>query len=261
MSKIGHTVLEGIGLVIVVLMLFLGSPRSALVVAVTIPLAVVSIFVLMNAAHMSASMLSLGALDFGVIVDGAIVVTENILRRREAKPNEALTEEDVRSATSQVARPIFFATLIIITAYFPLFTLQRGEAALFTPMAFTVGFALFGALRLHAGADPGPRLPRVPQAAPRVSQQAARMAWARLSRYAGALARLAGAVLLRRPVSPLLPLASSASGSVETTCRIWTRAASGSRSRCRAAFRLKPQARWRANCGAPCGNSRKSATS
>ena len=87
-DKIGHTLVEGIGLVVVVLILFLGSPRSALVVAVTIPLAVVSIFVLMNAAHMSASMLSLGALDFGVIVDGAIVVTENILRRRESKPTE-----------------------------------------------------------------------------------------------------------------------------------------------------------------------------
>jgi cobalt-zinc-cadmium resistance protein CzcA len=154
-SKIGHTVLEGIGLVIVVLMLFLGSPRSALVVAVTIPLAVVSIFALMNAAHMSASMLSLGALDFGVIVDGAIVVTENILRRRESKPTEELTEEDVRSATSQVARPIFFATLIIITAYFPLFTLQRGEAALFTPMAFTVAFAVFGALLCTLALVPG----------------------------------------------------------------------------------------------------------
>jgi cobalt-zinc-cadmium resistance protein CzcA len=142
-------------LVIVVLVLFLGSPRSALVVAVTIPLAVVSIFVLMNAAHMSASMLSLGALDFGVIVDGAIVVTENILRRRESKPTEELTEEDVRSATSQVARPIFFATLIIITAYFPLFTLQRGEAALFTPMAYTVGFALFGALLCTLALVPG----------------------------------------------------------------------------------------------------------
>src|SRR6266404_3425972 len=154
-SKIGHTVLEGIGLVIVVLMLFLGSPRSALVVAVTIPLAVVSIFALMNAAHMSASMLSLGALDFGVIVDGAIVVTENILRRRESKPTEELTEEDVRSATSQVARPIFFATLIIITAYFPLFTLQRGEAALFTPMAYTVAFAVFGALLCTLALVPG----------------------------------------------------------------------------------------------------------
>jgi cobalt-zinc-cadmium resistance protein CzcA len=154
-DKIGRTVLEGIGLVIIILMLFLGSPRSALVVAVTIPLAVVSIFVLMNAAHMSASMLSLGALDFGVIVDGAIVVTENILRRRESKPTEFLTEEDVRSATSQVARPIFFATLIIITAYFPLFTLQRGEAALFTPMAYTVGFALFGALLCTLALVPG----------------------------------------------------------------------------------------------------------
>src|SRR6202035_1822817 len=143
-TKIGSTLLEGIGLVIVILVLFLGSPRSALVVAVTIPLAVVSILVLMNAAHMSASMLSLGALDFGVIVDGAIVVTENILRRRESKPTEMLPEEDVRTATTQVARPIFFATLIIVTAYFPLFTLQRGEAALFTPMAYTVGFALWG---------------------------------------------------------------------------------------------------------------------
>jgi heavy metal efflux system protein len=154
-SKIGRTILEGIGLVIVILMLFLGSARSALVVAVTIPLAVVSIFVLMNAAHMSASMLSLGALDFGVIVDGAIVVTENILRRREANPTEVLTEEAVRSATRQVARPIFFATLIIITAYFPLFTLQRGEAALFTPMAYTVGFALFGALLCTLALTPG----------------------------------------------------------------------------------------------------------
>src|SRR5712672_3680990 len=154
-SKIGHTVLEGIGLVIVVLMLFLGSPRTALVVAVTIPLAMVSVFVLMNSAHMSASMLSLGALDFGVIVDGAIVVMENILRRRESKPDEELTEEDVRSATSQVARPIFFASLIIITAYFPLFTLQRGEAALFTPMAYTVAFACLGALLCTLSLVPG----------------------------------------------------------------------------------------------------------
>jgi cobalt-zinc-cadmium resistance protein CzcA len=153
--KIASTLLEGVGLVIVVLMLFLGSPRSALVVAITIPLAVASILILMNAAHMSASMLSLGALDFGVIVDGAIVVTENILRRRESKPTEELTEEDIRTATLQVARPIFFATLIIASAYLPLFTLQRGEAALFTPMAYTVCFALFGALLCTLALTPG----------------------------------------------------------------------------------------------------------
>ena len=154
-SKVGHTIIEGVGLVCIILMLFFGSLRSALVVAVTIPLAMVSIFVLMNATKMSASMLSLGALDFGIIVDGAIVVMESILRRREAKPTEGLTEDDVRSATSQVARPIFFATLIIITAYFPLFTLQRGEAALFTPMAYTVIYALFGALLCTLALVPG----------------------------------------------------------------------------------------------------------
>jgi cobalt-zinc-cadmium resistance protein CzcA len=154
-SKVTHTVLEGIGLVCIVLIMFLGSPRSALVVAVTIPLAMVTAFILMNITRMSASMLSLGAIDFGVIVDGAIVVTENILRRREQKPAEELTAEDVKTATAQVARPIFFATLIIITAYFPLFALERGEARLFTPMAYTVGYALFGALLCTLALIPG----------------------------------------------------------------------------------------------------------
>jgi len=154
-NKVAHTVLEGIGLVCIVLILFLGSWRSALVVAVTIPLAMVMAFILMSLTKMSASMLSLGAIDFGIIVDGAIVVTENILRRREAKPTEGLTAEDVQTATAQVARPIFFATLIIITAYFPLFALERGEARLFTPMAFTVGYALFGALLCTLALIPG----------------------------------------------------------------------------------------------------------
>src|SRR5205085_11891884 len=93
-----------------------------------------------------ANLLSLGAIDFGIIVDGAIVMTEAILRRREAKPNEPLTEADAREAASQVARPIFFATLIIIVAYIPLFAFQRVEAKLFSPMAYAVGFAQLGAL-------------------------------------------------------------------------------------------------------------------
>ena len=154
-DKVTHTVLEGIGLVCIVLIMFLGSWRSALVVAVTIPLAMMMAFVLMSLTKMSASMLSLGAIDFGIIVDGAIVVTENILRRREQQPTEELTPQDVRAATAQVARPIFFATLIIITAYFPLFALERGEARLFTPMAFTVGYALFGALLCTLALIPG----------------------------------------------------------------------------------------------------------
>src|ERR1700722_8108282 len=144
--KVGQTILEGIGLVFLILILFLGSPRSALVVAVTIPLALVSVFSLLNLTHVSANLLSLGAIDFGILVDGAIVVTESVLRRREALPNEVLSEDEAKAATLQVTRPIFFASLIIITASLPMFSFERAEAKLFTPMAYTMGYALFGAL-------------------------------------------------------------------------------------------------------------------
>jgi cobalt-zinc-cadmium resistance protein CzcA len=144
--KVGHTVLEGVGLVCLVLILFLGSPRSALVAAVAIPLALVSVFIFMNLTKMPANLFSLGAIDFGIIVDGAIVVMESLLRRREESPDVELTEQDVLETLSDVGRPIFFATLIIITAYFPLFAFERAEAKLFSPMAYTVSYALFGAL-------------------------------------------------------------------------------------------------------------------
>jgi cobalt-zinc-cadmium resistance protein CzcA len=154
-SKVSHTLLEGMGLVCIVLILFLGNPRSAAVVAVTIPLALVAIFVTMHLTKMPANLFSLGAIDFGIIVDGAIVVVEALLRRREAHPAEVMTEQHVRETVSQVARPIFFATLIIITAYFPLFALERAEAKLFSPMAYTVGYALFGALLCALTLIPG----------------------------------------------------------------------------------------------------------
>ena len=145
-NKVSHTVMEGVGLVCIVLILILGSPRSALIAAVTIPLALVMVFIVMHFTKMPANLFSLGAIDFGIIVDGAIVVTEAILRRREAAPDVPLSEHDVYSATTQVARPIFFATLIIITAYLPLFAFERAEAKLFMPMAYTVSYALLGAL-------------------------------------------------------------------------------------------------------------------
>ena len=145
-DKVSHTVFQGIGLVLIVLILFLGSLRSALLVGITIPVAMLVAFILMNLTKIPANLLSLGAIDFGIIVDGAIVMTEAILRRREAKPSERLTQDDVRETANQVARPIFFATLIIITAYLPLFAFQRIEAKLFYPMAYAVGFAQFGAL-------------------------------------------------------------------------------------------------------------------
>ena len=153
--KVGRTIAEGIGLVFLILMLFLGSPRSALVVAVTIPLALVSVFCLLNLTRVSANLLSLGAIDFGILVDGAIVVTEAILRRREAMPDEELSESETKAAALQVTRPIFFASLIIITAYLPLFSFERAEAKLFTPMAYTMGYALFGALLTALALVPG----------------------------------------------------------------------------------------------------------
>ncbi|HEY4881823.1 MAG TPA: CusA/CzcA family heavy metal efflux RND transporter [Steroidobacteraceae bacterium] len=154
-SKVGRTIAEGIGLVFLVLIIFLGSPRSAFVVAVSIPLALVSVFSFLNLTRVSANLLSLGAIDFGILVDGAIVVTEAVLRRREATPNEELSESEVKAAALQVTRPIFFASLIIITTYLPLFCFERAEAKLFTPMAYTMGYALFGALLTSLALVPG----------------------------------------------------------------------------------------------------------
>ncbi len=154
-DKVTHTVLEGIGLVSLVLILFLGSPRSALVAAVAIPIALVSVFILMTWTRMPANLLSLGAIDFGIIVDGAIVVMETILRRREEDATATMTQEDVLEMTSHVAQPMFFATLIIITAYCPLFAFERAEGKLFSPMAWTVGYALFGALLCALTLIPG----------------------------------------------------------------------------------------------------------
>src|SRR6202142_2509735 len=153
--KVGQTILEGITLVFLILILFLGSPRSAFVVAVSIPLALVSVFSLLNLTRVSANLLSLGAIDFGILVDGAIVVTEAVLRRREAMPTEELSESEAKAATLQVTRPIFFASLIIITAYLPLFSFERAEAKLFTPMSYTMGYALFGALLTALALVPG----------------------------------------------------------------------------------------------------------
>jgi cobalt-zinc-cadmium resistance protein CzcA len=154
-DKVGRTIAEGIALVFLILILFLGSPRSALVVAVTIPLALVAVFSLLNLTHVSANLLSLGAIDFGILVDGAIVVTESVLRRREAMPAEEMAESEAKAAVLQVTRPIFFSSLIIITAYLPLFSFERAEAKLFTPIAYTMGYALFGALLTALALVPG----------------------------------------------------------------------------------------------------------
>jgi heavy metal efflux system protein len=154
-ETVGRTLTEGMILVSVVLLLFLGSPRAALIVALTIPLALLMAFICMNHAHVPANLLSLGAIDFGILVDGAIVMLESILRRREQLQGQALTLKDAYLAAAQVGRPVFFATLIICTAYIPLFAFQRVEYKLFSPMAFALGFSLLGALLVALTLIPG----------------------------------------------------------------------------------------------------------
>lgn len=146
LHTVSTTLIEGISLVIIVLIVFLGSWRGALLVAITIPVSLLFAFILMYFTDIPANLLSLGAIDFGIIVDGAIVMMESILKKREDNPNEELKEKSIGQRAKEVAKPIFFATIIIITAYLPLFAFERVEKKLFTPMAFTVGFALLGAL-------------------------------------------------------------------------------------------------------------------
>ncbi|MDW9380127.1 CusA/CzcA family heavy metal efflux RND transporter [Chryseobacterium sp. JV558] len=155
LTTVSHTLTEGIVLVIIVLIIFLGSWRGALLVAITIPLSLLFAFILMHFTNIPANLLSLGAIDFGIIVDGAIVMLETILRKREENPEEALEEKTITQRVIEVAKPIFFSTVIIIIAYLPLFAFERVEKKLFTPMAFTVGYALLGALSVALVLIPG----------------------------------------------------------------------------------------------------------
>ena len=152
---VSHTLFEGMVLVVLVLILFLGNWRGALLVALTIPLSLLIAFILMHLTDIPANLLSLGAIDFGILVDGAIVMMETILKKRERHPDEILTEDSILRRTTEVARPIFFSTLIIITAYLPLFAFEHIEKKLFTPMAYTVGYALLGALAVALFLIPG----------------------------------------------------------------------------------------------------------
>ncbi|GAC1689242.1 MAG: hypothetical protein NVS9B3_07790 [Gemmatimonadaceae bacterium] len=142
-----HNLTVGIALVVLVLFLLLGNVRSAIIVAVTIPFSLLFASILLDLRHIPANLLSLGALDFGMVVDGSVVIVENILRHvtlRDRRNRPLL--EVIAEAAHEVQRPVFYAIAIIITAYLPIFTLQRVEGRLFQPMAWTVAFALLGAL-------------------------------------------------------------------------------------------------------------------
>src|SRR6202790_3548987 len=163
-----HTVMdnlaEGMILVTIILFLFLGNARAAFIVALTIPFSLLFASIWLDLSKIPANLLSLGALDFGMVVDGAVVMVENIMRHISHRPNGAASEAEgstpqqkitvnvkpvavmIREACHEVQRPVFYAIAIIITAYMPIFTLQRVEGRLFRPMALTVAFALLGAL-------------------------------------------------------------------------------------------------------------------
>ena len=143
--------------VTIILFLFLGNVRGAFIVALTIPFSLLFASIFLNLSHIPANLISLGALDFGMVVDGAVVMMENIMRHLSHARNGSAEAgritmslktpvEMIRDAAHEVQRPVFFAVGIIITAYMPIFTLQRVEGRLFRPMAWTVAFALLGAI-------------------------------------------------------------------------------------------------------------------
>jgi heavy metal efflux system protein len=153
-----HNLAEGMILVTVILFLFLGNVRGAIIVAITIPFSLLFASIFLNLSHIPANLISLGALDFGMVVDGTVVMVENIMRHLSHAHKDASPEagritmsmktplEMIRNACHEVQRPVFYAVAIIITAYMPIFTLQRVEGRLFRPMAWTVAFALLGAI-------------------------------------------------------------------------------------------------------------------
>lgn len=146
---VSHTLTEGLIIVILVLMFFLVSVRTALIVAITIPVSLLFAFILMKLSGIPANLLSLGAIDFGIIVDGACVMAAAVVRKIKEATDEERKEGVVKvseNAAKEIGNEIFFTVMIIILAYLPLFTLQRVEGKLFSPMAYTLSFAVIGAL-------------------------------------------------------------------------------------------------------------------
>jgi cobalt-zinc-cadmium resistance protein CzcA len=145
-ETVEHNLSLGMILVVIVLFLFLGNARGAIIVALTIPVALLFAAVCMDLSHIPANLLSLGALDFGMVVDGSVVMIENMVRHLNIQGDTRPSMQKISNAAHEVLRPVFFARGIIITAYLPIFTLQAVEGRLFKPMAWTVTFALIGAL-------------------------------------------------------------------------------------------------------------------
>lgn len=149
LETVAHTLFEGISIVVIVLILFLGNLRAALVVTATIPFSLLFAFILMKLAHIPANLLSLGAIDFGIIVDGACIMAEHLIRKYRSATEADKKEGIIRItllAAQEVGREIFFSVTIIILAYTPILLMTRVEGKLFSPMALTLGFAVIGSM-------------------------------------------------------------------------------------------------------------------
>lgn len=145
MQTIGHSVLEGIALVLLVLIAFLFQLRAALICALVIPSALCFALVLLNVCKMPANLLSLGAIDFGILVDAAVVMIESILVQMHSNP-QLKAQSNIAKAALQVSKPILFSTLIIILTFLPVLTFDGVEGKLFRPLAYTMNFNLLGAV-------------------------------------------------------------------------------------------------------------------
>lgn len=149
LETVAHTLFEGVSIVIIILIFFLGSVRSALVVALTIPFALLFAFILMRIAGIPANLLSLGAIDFGIIVDGACLMAEHLVRKYRTATLEERKEGIIKItllSAQEVGREIFFSVTIIILAYMPILLMTRVEGKLFSPMALTLAFAVVGSM-------------------------------------------------------------------------------------------------------------------
>lgn len=149
LSTVGKTLFEGVSIVVIILIFFLGSVRSALVVALTIPFSLLFAFIIMQFTGIPANLLSLGAIDFGIIVDGAVIMTEHLIRKYRTATREQRQEGIVRItllSAQEVGREIFFSVTIIILAYMPILLMTRVEGKLFSPMALTLSFAVLGSM-------------------------------------------------------------------------------------------------------------------
>jgi len=155
LHTVTHSVVTGVGLVLLVLLAFLGSPALATLVVLTIPFSLLFALVLMKATGIPVGLLSIGAIDFGILVDGAVIMVDTIAHHLTRAGGRAKAETTILKAAREVERPVFFSTLMIVCAYLPLVTLTSIEGLLFRPMALTVIYALVGAVLFALFVKPG----------------------------------------------------------------------------------------------------------